>query len=212
MVLEHPGVLSDQAYQRLKSSLEERKGAGAFKPWIAEEGMKVNIPGTKQVDAQYIETRQAQIEEICRWFRVPPQKVMNLKDAHYNNVENMNIAYATDTLGEWAKRLEEEADYKLISARSQASYTKLNLRALMRGDSTAQGQWYREMRNIGVYSVDEIREFEDLDPVPGGDKRVTQVNMTTLDKIGEEPEPKPVTAPQDSELVAFVRNAKRIAA
>jgi len=189
MVLEHPMALSDAAYQRLKDSLEQRKGAGAFQPFIDEEGMKVNIPTTKQVDAQYVETRQAQVEEICRWFRVPPQKVMNLKDAHYNNVEQMNIAYVTDTLGEWIKRLEEEADYKLISVRSQASYTKINTRAIMRGDSAAQAQWYREMRNIGVYSVDEIRELEDMDPVPGGEKRVTQVNMTTLEKIGEEPEP-----------------------
>lgn len=188
MVLEHPGKVSELAYTRLKESLDERKGGGAFKPFIAEEGMKVSVPATKQVDAQYVETRKMQVEEICRWFRVPLQKVMNQDHAHYSSVEQMNISYVTDTLGEWIKRLEEEADYKLISARSQASYTKINTRAIMRGDSAAQAQWYREMRNIGVYSVNEIRELEDMDPVPGGEKRVLQVNMTTLEKIGEEPE------------------------
>lgn len=201
MVLQHPSRLSDEAYKRLKESLDERKGGGAFKPFITEEGMTVQVPATKQVDAQYIETRKAQVEEICRWFRVPLQKVMNQDNAHYSSVEQMNISYVTDTLGEWIKRLEEEADYKLITARAQASYTKINTRAIMRGDSVAQAQWYREMRNVGAYSVDEIREFEDMDPVPGGDKRVMQANMTTLDRIGEE-SVKPAPPPADGREVA----------
>jgi hypothetical protein len=207
--------LSDQAYSRLKDSLDKRKGAGAFDPFVAEEGMKVSIPMTKQVDSQYVETRQQQVEEICRWMRVPPQKVMNLKDAHYNNVEHMNISYATDTLGEWAKRLEEEADYKLISNRSQASYTKLNLRAIMRGDSQAQAAWYESMLRNGVYSINEVRELEDIDPIPDGDKHMVQAQMTPLDLIGVEPvvepaeEPDPMAPAVENVVRRFVNAAVR---
>lgn len=199
LVLKTPSKLSDKARDHLNESLEKRAGSkNAYRDMILEEGLDIANPIMKNVDAQYVETRRLQIEEICRWWRVPPHKVSELSRAHFSNVENLNIDYATDTLMPWIKRLEEEADFKLIGSRSQASYTKIAIQGLMRGDSAARSAFYREMFNIGVYSVNEIRAMEDQDPIGAeGDEHFMQSAMTTLKKIVAEPAAEPQQDPEE---------------
>lgn len=199
MALKTDAALSDDGYDRLKKQIEDRRGSGrAYEGMILEEGLDFARPNMSQVDAQYIETRRQQVEEVCRWWRVPPHKVSELSRAHFANVENLNIDYATDTLMPWIKRLEEEADFKLIGNRSLASYTKIAIQGLMRGDSAARAAFYKEMFNMGAFSPNMILELEDIDPIgPEGDEHYIQVNMTTLKKIVEQPAPQE-TAPQDA--------------
>ena len=123
---------------------------------------------------------------------MPPHKIGDLERATFTNIEQQAIEYVTDCLMPWARRMEQEASRKLMP-RGNAYYTKLNLNALMRGDSEARSKFYREMLNLGAMSPNEIRAFEDMDPIPGGGgaKYYMQMNMTTLDKIGQEPEPEP---------------------
>lgn len=188
--LKTSNALSDEAYERLKKDIKEKTGSRkAYKPMILEEGLDFANPQMSQVDAQYVETRRLQIEEVCRWWRVPPHKVSELSRAHFANVENLNIDYATDTLMPWIKRLEEEADFKLISSRSQAAYTKIAIQGLMRGDSAARSAFYREMFNIGSLSINDVRAMEDLDPIgPEGDEYFMQSAMTTVKRIVEPPQ------------------------
>ncbi len=105
------------------------------------------------------------------------------------------------------KRFEDEADYKLFGRNRGGFYTKMNLNGLMRGDAKSRAEYYSLMRNMGVVSTNEIRSLEDLDGIgPEGDKYVMQMNMTTLERIGEvEPEPPEPPEPEDdSEIMAFV--------
>lgn len=197
LALKTDGVLNDSGFERLKEQMEERKGsARAYEGMILEQGLDFARPNMSQVDAQYVETRRLAVEEVCRWWRVPPHKVQELSRAHFANVENLNIDYATDTLMPWVKRLEEEADWKLISPRSQASYTKIAIQGLMRGDSAARAAFYKDMFQMGVFSPNMILTLEDMDPIgPEGDEHYIQSQFTTLKKINEEPEPMPLAAP-----------------
>lgn len=198
-------ILNDEGYNRLKAQLDERKGSKrAYEGMILEQGLKLASGTMTQVDAQFTETRRQQVEEICRWWRVPPHKVSELSRAHFSNVENLNIDYATDTLMPWIKRLEEEADWKLIGSRSQASYTRIAIQALMRGDSAARATFYKEMFNMGVFSQNKILELEDMDPIgPEGDEHYLQMNMTTLKNIISPPEPAstPTTDPVITNMI-----------
>lgn len=200
-------ALGDQAYQRLKEELEGKTGsANAFQGMILEQGLDFAYPNMNMVDAQYVETRRATVEEICRWFRVPPHKVAELSRAHFANVENLNIDYATDTLMPWARRLEEEADWKLITSRARPEYTKIALGEMMRGDSESRAKWYREMSQIGVFSINEIRAMEDMDPIgPEGDEHFLQIQYTTLKNIVEQAN----SEDQDEEEVPIVEPAVR---
>jgi HK97 family phage portal protein len=140
-------------------------------------------------DAEFLATRKFTVNEICRWFRVPPHKVADLERATFSNIEHQSIEVVTDTLMPWAVRLEQEANYKLVGQRNQGRvFTKINLLGLMRGDAKSRAEFYKVMREMGVFSVNDIRALEDMNPIgPEGDKRVMQSQYTTLDRIGEEP-------------------------
>ncbi|MCK9504709.1 MAG: phage portal protein [Porticoccaceae bacterium] len=188
-VLTMPGTLSDQAYERLKKDWEGRHVGpkSAHKPAILEEGMEWKSIGIPPGDAQFLETRKFQISDVARWYGLPPHKLADLDRATFSNIEHQSIEVVVDTLTPWAIRWEQEANYKLFGRRQGQYYSKLALNALMRGDSKSRAEFYREMANLGAFSVNEIRAFEDLDPIGAiGDKRLVQLNLTTLDKVGEE--------------------------
>jgi HK97 family phage portal protein len=205
-VLKHPGKLTDEGHTRLKNSVkQEYSGASnAFRTMILEEGMSWDSIGIPPEDAQFLETRKFQVSEIARWFRVPPHKLADLERATFSNIEHQGREYVTDTLMPWIVRLEQEADRKLFAMNNRASmYTKINANALMRGDSKARADFYQKLSNLGVLSINEIRELEDIDPIgPEGDKRFVQLNLTTIDKVGEEtqaPAPLPMIETDEDE-------------
>jgi HK97 family phage portal protein len=147
--------------------------------------------------AQLIEANMFLVEEICRWFGVPPHKVMHLLRSTFNNIEHQAIEVVVDSISPWVKRFEDEADYKLFGQNRQGLYTKMNMRALMRGDVKSRGEYYKLMREVGAYSANRILELEDENTIGAdGDKHVMQSQYTTLERIGEEPvEPAPGPAP-----------------
>lgn len=146
--------------------------------------------------AQMLETNQFLIEEVCRWFGVPPHKIMHLLRSTFSNIEHQGIEVVVDSISPWAKRFEGEADYKLFGQNRSNYYSKLNLNALMRGDSVSRATWYKTMRDMGVLSANDILRLEDMNTIgPDGDKRVMQSQWTTLEKIGEAPVPAPGTLP-----------------
>jgi HK97 family phage portal protein len=191
-VLTMPGTLSDTAYERLKNDWQGRYVGpkSAHKPAILEEGMEWKSIGIPPGDAQFLETRKFQVSDIARWYGLPPHKLADLDRATFSNIEHQSIEVVVDTLTPWATRWEQEANYKLFRRNRGQYYSKLALNALMRGDSKSRAEFYREMSNLGAFSVNEIRAFEDLDPIGAvGDKRLVQLNMTTLEKVGEDPVP-----------------------
>jgi HK97 family phage portal protein len=142
---------------------------------------------------QFIETNMYLTEEVCRWFGVPPHKIAHLLRATFSNIEHQSIEVVVDSITPWVKRFEDEAEFKLFGPENrQGFYTKMNLNALLRGDTAARAAYYKAMREIGVYSADDIRALEDMPAIGGaggGDKRIVPANYTTLERMGEDPAP-----------------------
>jgi len=151
---------------------------------ILDAGTKFSRLAMPMDEAQFIETRQHQVEEICRWFNTPPHKVMHLLRATFSNIEHQSIEVVVDCVMPDVKVFEEEADYKCFGPQNRGGfYTKMNLRALLRGDNASRAQFYKDMTGIGVMSINEVREAEDMNPIgPDGDARFVPANMMTLER------------------------------
>ena len=224
VAFEHPEKLSGPAHENLKQSYEERfQGPKkANTPLIAEEGMKVKSIGMPLEEAQFIESRKFQVGEIARWFRIPPHKIGAMEGAKFNNIQQQAIEFLAETMLPWLIRFEQEANIKLFGRQQRGRLvTKFNLRALLRGDDKARADFYEKMWKMGVFSINEIRELEDQNPIgPEGNKRFVQLNLTTLERAGEprpapEPaapaadEPDPVPNEDDPEADEAVASAHR---
>lgn len=148
-------------------------------------GFKYSRISISPDEAQFIETRKFQAEEICRIFSVPPTLVQLESQTTYNNVEQQNLQFARHTISPWAKRIEQEIDRKLIQSRERPQiYSKFLLNDLYRGDMQSRASFYTQMLQNGVLNINEVREREDLNPTNGGDTHVVQVNQIALDRLG----------------------------
>lgn len=136
----------------------------------------------------------------CRWFGVPPHKVMHLLRATFSNIEHQAIEVVVDSVSPWVKRFEDEADCKLFGQNRTNLYTKMNMRALMRGDNAGRAAFYKDMVGIGAYSPNRVLQLEDENTIgPDGDIHVMQSQWTTLERIGEEPVALPPPSAEDDE-------------
>ena len=148
-------------------------------------GFKYSRISISPDEAQFIETRKFQAEEICRIFSVPPALVQLESQTTYNNVEQQNLQFARHTVTPWAKRIEQEIDRKLLQARERPElYSKFNLNDLYRGDMQSRADFYTKMLNNGVLSINEVRGKEELNPTEGGDTHTVAVNQIALDRLG----------------------------
>tara|TARA_R100000541_G_C1896312_1_gene83906 strand:+ start:2784 stop:3980 length:1197 start_codon:yes stop_codon:yes gene_type:complete len=135
-------------------------------------------------EAQFIQTRAFQAEEICRIFNVPTALVQLPSQTTYNNVEQQNLMFARHTIVPWTQRIEQEIDRKLIpSFDRDVIFSKFKLSDLQRGDSAARANYFTQMLQNGVLSINEVRQEEQLNPVTGGDVHCVQVNQIALDKL-----------------------------
>lgn len=175
-VLEHPGKLSEDVQARLKLSWSNvySGAANAGKVALLEEGMKFNPLMMPLSDAQYIETRKFQVTEIARIFRVPPHMIADLEKATFSNIEQQSLDFVTHSLMPWIVRWEQEINRKLLSG---DYFAKFNVAGLLRGDIKSRYEAYNQGRTGGWLSVNDIREFEDLNPIENGDIYLQQMNM-----------------------------------
>jgi HK97 family phage portal protein len=139
-------------------------------------------------DAQLIELHQHLVEDMCRWFGVPPHKVQHLLRATFTNIESQGIEVVVDSISPWVKRFEDEAEYKLFGQNRQGLYTKIDMRGLMRGDAAARGVYYKMMFDTGAYSSNRILELEDENTIgPDGDIHVVNGTYRTLEQTAAGP-------------------------
>jgi len=181
-VLEYPGELSEKGHERLRKSWADKyEGVkNSNKPIILEHGAKFNRLAIPPNEAQFLETREFSVEDICRWFRVPPQKVQYFKRAQgWSTLDAQNTDYVTDTLLTWLVRWEQEIKRKLFAKKSDY-YAEHLLTALLRGDMKTRAAFYRMQFMNGAMSVNDIRAAENQNPVDGGDVYFVPVNMTPL--------------------------------
>lgn len=168
-----------------------QKFSGPRKAWrwfVGDRKIELQPFGVEPNKGQFIETNQHLVEEVCRWFGVPPHKVAHLLRSTFNNIEHQAIEVVQDSIVPWVKRFEEEADYKLFGAQNrQGFYTKMNLNALLRGDAKSRGEYYQMLRLAGALNANEIRELEDMNPQEGtgGDLYLVQSQQVPLDKLEE---------------------------
>jgi phage portal protein BeeE len=129
-------------------------------------------------DAEYIASMNMSNEDICRIFGVPPFKVFHFNKMTYDNMEQMSTEFVQSSVMPDAIQLEQELNYKLFSPwqAKQRYEIKFDLRSLMRADSTAQANWITKMVGVGGLTVNEVREMDDRNPVPGGDEAFIQAN------------------------------------
>lgn len=210
VVLKHPQAIGSEAMKNVRESWMA-KFAGVKKahtPLVLEEGMSVERLGMPAKDAQLIETRQFNVVDVSRFTGVPPHKLAALERATFSNIEHQSIEFVVDALLSWVRRFEMEANRKLVRPSQRGKVvTRMNMKGLLRGDLTARAAWYKEMSALGVFSVNEIRELEDMNPIGAeGDKRLVQLNLTTLEKVGEEP-PAPAQQNSPSPSMMVVKDA-----
>jgi HK97 family phage portal protein len=152
--------------------------------------------------AQLIETRQQQVEDICRWFGVPPHKVQHMLRSTFSNIEHQSIEVVVDSITPWCIRLEEEADWKLFNRNTQGFYTALDMKGLLRGDFKSRQEGFQIMRRNGVLNADEWREQEDMNATgKQGEMYTIEANMAPLDMLKElsSAKAKPPAAPKPQE-------------
>jgi len=148
-------------------------------------GFKYNRISISPDEAQFNETRKFQAEEICRIFSVPPDLVQVPGQSTFNNVEQQHIQFARHTIQPWAVRLQQEVDRKLIASFDRPQvYSRHDMTDLYRGDMAARANFYTQMLQAGVLSINEARAKEDLNPVAGGDIHTVQVNQIALSEFG----------------------------
>ena len=180
--LEHPGVLDPDAREALRKSFEDRhQGADrAFRPMLLQDGMKLSKFSVPPDEAQFLETRQFAVEEICRWYRMPPHKVQQLLRSHYNNIEHQSIEYVTDTLLPWLVRWENEIRRKLVPDQ-QELFAEHSVEGILRGDSDARAKFYNQMFQIGALSTNAILRLENMNDIgEEGDQRFVMANLVPL--------------------------------
>lgn len=169
--LKHPGELSEPARINLRRTWEDtHQGTGnANRIAILEEGLDFQQIGISPEDAQFLETRQFQVAEVCRWFNVPPHMIRDLSRSTNNNIEQQSIDYGTYTIRPRLVRREQETKRKLLLESDQrAFFPKYDMDELLRGDMASRYAAYNIGRLGGWLNSDEIRAKENMNPIPDG--------------------------------------------
>lgn len=190
MVIKSTKTVGKETAERLREQWT-RMFAGVrnhYKTLILEDGMTPELFSIDPEKAQLQLARQFNATDVSRFWRVPPHLIGDLSRATFSNIEQQSLEFVTYTMLPWVVRWERAMWRQLLTDREKAEgyYFKFNLNGLLRGDSQARAQFYTQLFNMGVFSPNDIREYEDLNPVEGGDQRfVPSNNLMPLDKIGE---------------------------
>lgn len=186
LALSHPGKLSPEARANMRSEWKEAYGGpDGSRVAVLQEGVKLETLSINNEDSQFLETRGYNVKELARWYGVPPHMIGDLEHATFSNIEHQGIEFVVYSLIPWLKLWEQELWAKLLSPEEQTTmYFEFNVAALLRGDAAARGAYYTAMSNIGALNRNEIRDFENLNPVPGGDVFLVQGAMFAVGDDG----------------------------
>lgn len=187
-VLEHPGVLKDPSKVRESWNSVYRGVNNAHKIAVLEEGMKYQQIGIPPEEAQFLEIRKFQINEIARLYRIPPHMVGDLDKSSFSNIEQQSLEFVKYTLDPWVIRWEQSLQRSLLLPGEKGKYfIKLNVDGLLRGDYQSRMNGYAVGRQNGWFSANDIREMENMNPIPdeeGGNLYLVNGAMTKLADAG----------------------------
>ncbi len=187
-VLEHPGTIKDPTKVREAWMSQFGGSSNSGKVAVLEEGMKYTPISISPEQAQFLETRKFQINEIARIFRVPPHMIGDLEKSSFSNIEQQSLEFVKYTLEPWIIRWEQALSRALLSSDEKKKYFfKFNVDGLLRGDYQSRMNGYAIARQNGWMSANDIRELENLDKIPaeeGGDLYLVNGNMLPLNMAG----------------------------
>ena len=187
-VLEHPGILKDPGKVRDSWDAVYQGTRNAHKVAVLEEGMSYKQIGIPPEEAQFLETRKFQINEIARLFRIPPHMVGDLEKSSFSNIEQQSLEFVKYTLDPWVVRFEQALKKSLLLPEEKKThFIKFNVDGLLRGDYQSRMNGYAIGRQNGWLSTNDIRKLEELNPIPpeeGGDLYLINGNMTKLKDAG----------------------------
>ena len=187
-ILEYPGTVKEPDKVRESWNAGFGGSSNAHKIAVLEEGMKYTPISISSNEAQFLETRKFQINEIARIFRVPPHMVGDLEKSSFSNIEQQSLEFVKYTLEPWLVRWEQAMQRSLIPQDDKSKYfIKFNVDGLLRGDYQSRMQGYATARQNGWMSANDIRELENLDRIPaedGGDLYLINGNMMPLSMSG----------------------------
>lgn len=183
-VLSTEGDLSPGAREKIRAEWE-RIHAGtdkAFRTAVLDNGIKYQPIGITNRDSQFIESKMLTLADIARFFGVPLYKLGEGKQSYSSNEQNA-IEYVVGTLHPIVSRMEDEDSYKLLlpSEQAQGLCLRRNMMAELRGDNASRAAWYKNMREIGAFSINDILALEDMPAVEGGEVRMASLNYVPLD-------------------------------
>ena len=182
-------ALSEQAIERLRNSFSNTyaKLNNSNSTIILEEGLTFTPISISPEQAQFLSSRQFSIEEVARIFNIPPHMLKDLSKSSFNNIEMQSQEFVTYTLMPYITRLENEMNYKLFRSNEIGkTFIEFNVNGLLRGDVKSRNEAYKTAITNGYMSINEVRQKENLNSIEGGDKHFMQMNMTTIEKIGED--------------------------
>ena len=170
-----------QEWNKLHSGVDN-----AFRIAILDYGLEFKPISVSNADAQFVENKAVSVEDIARFFGVPLYKLGAGKQSYASNEQN-GIEYVVGTLHPTVTQYEQELTYKLLfdSELSRGLWIRMNMMAELRGDMASRATWYKTMREIGYFSVNDIADLEDTPAVPGGDTRNASLNYVPLDMFRE---------------------------
>lgn len=190
-----PADVTSAVVDKLRDQIIENNSgvANAQKPLVLTGGTTWSKTMVTPTDAQFLETRAFEKEEVCTWYRVPPHKIQHIVEhasqGGGKGIEQQSSEFAEDTLLNWTTRL-ETADSDLIP---RGQFVKINLDAYVRTDLAARYAAYQQARFGGWYSANDVRAKEDLPPIENGDIYLQPVNYA---EAGTQPTGLPVAMPQ----------------
>jgi HK97 family phage portal protein len=177
-------ALTDDQFKRLSSQFSDYSGENALKNLILEGGLEWFQTTMSSEDAQFLETRKYQRSEICGMYRVPPHMIADLEKATFSNIEHQSLDFVQHSLMPYLTRIEQRFDKDLLKS-DKTRYFKFNANALLRGAMKDRADFYSRLVNLGAFSPNDIREFEDMNPRPDGDIYLTPSNMLIDGKLPE---------------------------
>lgn len=187
-VLEHPGTIKDPS--RVRESWTQTFGGSqnANKVAVLEEGMKYTPISISPEQAQFLETRKFQLNEIARIFRVPPHMVGDLEKSSFSNIEQQSLEFVKYTLDPWVSRWEQGMVRSLLAAEEKKGYfIKFNVDGLLRGDYQSRMNGYAVGIQNGFMSPNDVRTLENMDLIPdelGGNRYMCNGNMVDIGSAG----------------------------
>lgn len=183
--VEVPGILGKEEREEIRKDWYKEYGGVSKSQMIGilGQGMKFNPISVSAEDAQLVESRGFQVEEVARWFNIPPHMIYDLRRSTNNNIEQQSLEFVIYTLRPWLVRIEQAIQTKLIMENNIS--VEHRVEGLLRGDTATRTTYYTAGRQWGWLSANDIRELENMELIEGGDEYLTPMNMTEIGNYKE---------------------------